>query len=84
MDNLETICKKWSQAIKKYNFTSLKYRKQVFKTLQDIELNEQKIAVKFLDEFVFNNNDLLNEEIGKVDDKVASLEKTILAVRNSE
>ena len=81
MEKLESLCKKWSAAVKKYNFSSVKYRRHVDKTLNDLPLEERKKAVKLLDEFIFNHNDLLEEEIGKLDDKIAESEKIILAVR---
>ena len=81
MDNLQTFCKKWSSSVKKYNYSSVKYRKQIERILQEMSFEEKKKAVKILDLFIFNNNDLLDEEIGKLDDKVAEVEKLIIAVR---
>ena len=81
MENLQILCKKWSSSVKKYNYSSIKYRKQIEKILQEINFEEKKKAVKILDLFIFNNNDLLDEEIGKLDDRVAELEKMIITVR---
>ena len=78
--DLQTICKKWSAAIKKYNYSSIRYRKQIEKALQEMTLEEKKKAVKVLDLFIFNHNDLLDEDLGKLDDRVAELEKLIIAV----
>ena len=41
---------------------------------------EERRIVRTLDDFVFNNDELSSQQIGKLDDRLAAIEETFLQV----